>query len=129
MNDFDRMIAEFMSEFGFTTTYKHITGSVPNNATGHVVNTVEEISIEAIRAELIRPNEGRGSKPGSSVSDAELMLYVRPLEKTEMFAQITSFDPTKDKVVINGTQWKIVTVKEHNPSANNCYLYELYIKR
>lgn len=129
MDDFDRMIAEFMRESGFVTVYKHTTASVPNDRTGRVTTTVEDIEIEAIKSELIRPNEGRGSKPGTLIADAELMLYVRPVEKTFRFAEITSIDPTRDRVVINGVQWKIVTIKEYNPSANNCYLYELYIKK
>lgn len=129
MDDFDRMIAEFMCEFGFVTTYKHLVSSAPNDATGKVVAVFEDIEIEAIKSELIRPNEGRGTKPGTNISDAEIMLFVRPLEKTYRFAEVTSINPTADKVLINGVQWKIVTVKEYNPSANNCYLYELYIKK
>lgn len=129
MDDFDMMIAEFMCEFGFVTTYKHSTGSVPNDATGRVETTFEEFEIEAIKSELIRPNEGRGTKPGTNIADAELMLFVRPLEKADRFYEATNFNPTADKVLINGVQWKIVTIKEYNPSASNCYLYELYIKK
>lgn len=128
-DDFDRMISEFMDDFGFLATYVRLISSTPNDTTGGVTLVTEDIEIQAIKMELIRPTEGTGSKTGTLIQDGDQMLYVRPVEKSDVFADAISVNPTSDRVVINGVTWKIVTVKEYNPSAADCILYELYIRK
>lgn len=128
-DDFDRMISEFMSEFGFIATYVRQVSSTPNDVTGGATIVTEDIEIEAIKMALIRPVEGTGSKTGTQIQDGDQMLYVRPTEKTDKFADALAINPTADRVTINSVQWKVVTVKEYNPSAADCILYELYIRK
>lgn len=127
--DFDRMVADFMNEWGFVCTYIHTIGSVPNDLTGTVNVVTESIEVQAIKSDLVRPNEGVRGKSGTLIEGAELMLYVRPTDKLTLFADAMRVNPTGDRVNINGVLWKVVTVKEYNPSSNDCILYEMYIKR
>lgn len=127
--DFDQVVAEFMKDFGFTATYTHIVSSLPNDVTNTIVTVKEDILIEAIKMELIRPQEGAGNKSGTLIEQAELMLYVRPAEKADIFAAALSIRTSSDYLTINNAQWRIVTSKEYNPTASNCILYELYIKK
>lgn len=128
-DDFDRLVSEFMSDFGFYATYRRMVSSTPNDTTGSVDVITEDIEIQAIRMELIRPIEGSGSKTSTQIQDGDLTLYVRPTEKTDEFADALVIDPSADRVIINNVTWKIVTVKEYNPSASDCILYELYIRK
>lgn len=79
--------------------------------------------------ELIRPTEGTGTKGSSLIQDGDQILYVRPTEKTDVFADALVINPASDSVLINGISWGIVTVKEYNPSASDVILYELYIRK
>lgn len=128
-SDFDRMLFEMFQEFGFTTTYYHKVSETKNDTTNKITPVYENIEIEAIKMELIRPVEGTGSKTGTLIQDGDQMLYVRPTEKSDVFADALAINPTSDRININGIMWKIVTVKEYNPSASDCILYELYIRR
>lgn len=129
-SDFDQVVAEFMNEFGFTATYIKTLSSVPNDSTGGVdVSTPQEIQIAAIRSELIRPLTGTGTNAGTSIQEGDLILYVQPTEKAEEFAEALVVDPSSDSVIINGTTWNIVTVKQHGSDPSDVILYELYIRK
>lgn len=128
-SDFDRVVAEMMQDFGFLATYVRTVSSTPNDVTGGVTNITEEIEVQAIKMELIRPTEGTGTKAGSLIQDGDQILYIRPTEKTDVFADALVINPAADHLLINDTAWNIVTVKEYNPSASDVILYELYIRK
>ncbi len=128
-SDFDYMVAEMMQEFGFRATYVRTVSSTPNDLTGGVDVVTEEVEVQAIKMELIRPTEGTGTKNSSLIQDGDQVLYVRPTEKSDVFADALAINPATDIVLINGISWGIVTVKEINPSASDVLLYELYIRK
>lgn len=125
LNDFHRMVLEFFKDFGFTTTYEKTTAT-PNDDTGGVDIVVEEIEIEAIQLELPMSSNGSGTRAGTLIQDGDQVLYVKP---TDRFNDVVLIDPSSDRVIINGVSWKIVSVKSHNPTASDCILYELYIRK
>jgi len=128
-SDFDRMVAEMMQEFGFTTTY-YVNGSpVVNDSTGTVTHTTTEYTIQAIKMELPRPTNGAVSNSNSLILEGDQVLYVRPVEKADEFATAFVPNPTSDRVLIQGTLWDVISVKEHNPSASDNILYELYVRK
>lgn len=127
--DFDRVVMEFMNEMGFTATFVHQVSSTPNNTTNTPTVVTESTPVQAIRMELIRPTEGSGTKTATTIQDGDLTLFVRPTEKTNALASPLSIKPSTDKFIINGVTWKVVTVKEHNPSSSDCILYEFYIRK
>lgn len=129
-DDFDRMISDFICEFGFSATYVRMVSSTPNDTTGSITVVTEDIPIEAIKMELVRPmNASNATKAGTLIQDGDQILYVRPTEKTDEFADALVINSSSDKVIINDVTWTIVTSKEYNPSASDCILYELYIRR
>ena len=127
--DFDRMVAEMMAEFGFTATYVRQVSAIPDDTAGTVTVVTEDISVSAIKMELIRPMEGSGTRSNSLIQDGDQILYVRPTEKVDSFADVLVVNPASDVIKINGVTWGIVTVKEVNPTASNVILYELYIRK
>lgn len=128
-SDFDKLVADFMQEDGFTATLVHLVSSTPNDATGTTNKIVENIPVRAIKMELIRPVEGSGSKTNTSIQDGDLTLYVQPANKTDPLSTPFIVNPTSDRFVINGVSWKIVTVKMYEPDATDCILYEFYIRK
>lgn len=129
-SDFDRIVAEFMSEFGFTAIYQKTLSSVPNDATGGVDSVTLSIPINAIRSELFRPLNGSGTNSGSSIQEGDLILYVQPTEKADEFADALVVNAASDSVVFpDGSTWAIVTSKLHATDPSDAVLYELYIRK
>lgn len=129
MDDFIRMVAEFMREYGFDATFVKQLPGIPNDDDGTLQSSTEEIPIRAIKMEVFGNLSGSRTKAGTLISEADQMLYVQPTEHTSQFSDPLYIDPTTDRVIIDGVKWKVVVVREYNPSANNCVLYELYIKK
>jgi hypothetical protein len=127
--DFDNAIGSFFQDFGFTATYVRQVSATPDDTTGVIAVVTESIAVEAIKMELIRPTEGSGSKSGTQIQDGDQILYVRPLEKVDLFASALNINTSADSVIINGTHWRVVTVKRYEPDATNCMLYEFYIRK
>ena len=128
-SDYDRMVAEFMRELGFTAIYRKTLEAISNDATGGVSLTTQDIEISCIRAELTRPLNGIGTNSGSSIQEGDLVLYVQPTEKADEFADALVVNAASDSVVISGETWAIVTAKLHATDPSDAILYELYIRK
>lgn len=129
MNDFDFMVQEFFTESGFTATYLQAGTASYNPATGENVVTVTEIPVEAIQLDLPLVRNGMSTATGTLIQDGDKQLFIRPPHKTDLNASALTVNPAADRVRIGTTEWRIVTAKESNPSANNQILIELYIRR
>jgi hypothetical protein len=127
-DDFHRMIAEFFVEFGFTTTYYSVGQGVPNDSNGTITTPTTEFPIEAIKMELPRPTNGITSNANSQIQEGDQILYIRPTEQADVFADAIVANPTSDYVLINNTRWKVVAIRSYDPSAEDNILYEMYIR-
>jgi hypothetical protein len=126
MDDFHRMLAEFFSEYGFDATLTRQLPGVPNDDDGTITTDTSTVSIRAIKSAVLGNMAGSRTKLGTLIQEADQVLYVQP---NESLAQMGDIDPTSDCVTINGKLWKVLALKEYDPSASDCVLYELYIKR
>lgn len=129
-SDFDQMVAEMMVEFGFQATYQR-TSSTPNDATGGVELSTQEIAINCIRSELFRPlNGSSGTRSGTDIQEGDLILYVQPTEKADEFADALVVNAASDSIVFpDGSTWAIVTSKLHATDPSDAILYEMYIRK
>lgn len=128
-DDYHRMLAEFFREDGFDATFIKPLPGIPNDDDGTVTSDTEETTIRCIKMEVFGNMAGSRTKMGTLIQEADQVLYVQPSEATNKWADPLYIDPTSDTVIINEVSWKIVAAREYNPSASNCVLYELYIKR
>lgn len=129
MDDFHRMAAEFFREWGFNADFIKQLPGIPNDDDGTVSTENEEYTIRCIKMDIFGNTAGSRTKLGTLIQEADQVLYVQPSQATNKWANPDYIDPTSDRVEINGVVWDVVAVKEYDPSASNCVLYELYIKR
>ena len=125
-SDFHRMIAEFMREDGFNCTFHKQLPAVSNDDDGTVFSDTAQFPIRAIKMDVFGNMAGSRTKLGTLIQEADQVLYVQPNVDTP---DLMNVDPTADRVEIKGKLWKILAVKEYDPSASDCVLYEMYIKR
>jgi len=125
-SDFHRMIAEFMQEMGFDASLTKSLPGVPNDDDGTIFADTVTIPVRTIKMDVFGNMAGSRSKLGTLIQEADQVLYVQPSEALTVFGEI---DPTSTRAIIKGVEWKVLALKEYDPSASDCVLYELYIKR
>jgi hypothetical protein len=125
--DFDNALAEFFTEFGFEATFMKVSGETYSG--GENIITYTEIPVEAILMDLTLQSNGLSAKFGTLVEAGDKELYIRPSEKTDPLSAPLTVTPVKDKVKVNGVEYRIASMKEVNTTATEPLLYDLYIKR
>jgi hypothetical protein len=130
MNQLDRTVATMMSRFG---TSGFITVSVSEEydpATSENVVTYQDYPVNIMVFDYVRKNEGEGTQNNTLVQTGDKQVYVQPPQKTEVGIALPHLNANRDFLKIGDKTYKIVTVKQLNPSLaqENCILYELYIR-
>lgn len=129
MRDFDAAVLEFIQESGFTATYVKQTQGEYDPATGTVGTTVVEIPVQVILMDLTLQSNGLSTKYGTLVEAGDKELFMRPPHKTDPAQPILDIHPASDTVKVGTTVYKIVTMKELNPTTSDPILYMLYLRR
>lgn len=124
--DFSRMLAEFFAEDGFDCTLTKQLPGIPNDDDGTIFADTASTPIRAIKMDVFGNMAGSRTKLGTLIQEADQVLYVQPSEALTAFGEIA---PESTRAVIKGVEWKVLALKEYDPSASDCVLYELYIKR
>jgi hypothetical protein len=127
-SDFHRMIAEFMREDGFDATFHKQLPAVSNDDDGTVFSDTTQYPIRAVKMDVFGNMAGNRTKLGTLIQEADQVLYVQPRQESDGFSLMDA-DTAADRVEIKGKLWKILALKEYDPSASDCVLYEMYIKR
>ncbi len=128
IDDFNRTVLEFMADDPLTVTYQSNTESY-SDATG--INTITTVSIpcQAIFLEASpRVTFGDGTKDNTLIRQGDKLLFMRPPEKSDIYSDPLVINPALDRILVGTTSYSIVTVKQTNPSAANCILYEIYLR-
>lgn len=124
--DFHRMLTEFFREDGFDCSLTKSLPGVPNDDDGTIFVETISTPIRAIKMEVFGNMAGSRTKLGTLIQEADQVLYVQPSETLAAFGEI---DPATTRAEFKGYSWKVLALKEYDPSASDCVLYELYIKR
>lgn len=81
---------------------------------------VEEYEVRTIVFDYLPKFSGETTADGTMIKAGDKQVFMNP-------ANIPK--PKRgDVVLLSGTKWTVVTVKDHNPSGSNSYLYELFVR-
>jgi hypothetical protein len=130
MNSLDRTVASMMSKFG-TTAYISVAISEeydPSTSENTVV--YQDYPVNIMVFDYIRKTEGEGTQNNTLIKTGDKQVYVQPPQKTEVGIPLPHLNANKDFLKIGDSIYKIITVKQLNPSLaqDSCILYELYIR-
>lgn len=129
MSDFDFAVLEFIRESGTPATLlKQATGAY-NPKTATVTTDTDEIAVEAILMDLTLQSNGMSVKYGTAIEAGDKELYMRPPHKTNPMLSPVEISPGSDRIRVGTVIYKIVTMKEVNPTGSNPLLYTLYLRR
>jgi hypothetical protein len=130
MNALDRTVATMMSRFGTTGTIKVAISEAYDPATSENSVTYQEYPVNVMAFDYVRKMEGEGTQGDTLIKTGDKQVYVQPPQKTEVGLALPHLNANRDLLVISDKIYKIVTVKQLNPSLaqENCILYELYVR-
>lgn len=130
MNQLDRTVASMMSKFGTVASISVAISEEYNPATSENVVTYQDYPVNIMVFDYVRKNEGEGTEQNTLVKTGDKQVYVQPPQKTEVGIALPHLSANRDFLKIGDKTYKIVTVKQLNPSLaqQNCILYELYIR-
>lgn len=129
MNDFDATVLEFIKEQGASATLMQRTEGAYNPSTGTVGTVDTLIACEGILMDLTLQSNGLSVKYGTLVEAGDKEFYMRPPHKTNGSPSPVVISPASDRLKIGNVTYKIVTLKELNPTAADPVLVSLYLRR
>lgn len=130
MNAFDRTVASMMSKFGTTGAIKVAVSESYDPATSENSVIYQDYPVNIMVFDYVRKSEGEGTQNNTLIKTGDKQVYVQPPQKTEVALALPHLNSNRDLLVIGDKVYKIVTVKQLNPSMvqENSILYELYIR-
>lgn len=128
LSDFDECLADMMQDFGGPATVVIKGPQKKDPVTGDLVYTNTEYTVKAILLDIMKTMSGVGSVNGTAIQEGDKVCFIQPPEKAGG-AALPKLDPTKDQVIMGNITYKVVTVKETNPSTDNLVMLEVYLRR
>lgn len=130
MNQLDRTVANMMSKFG-TTAYVRVSLSESYDpSTSENIVSYRDFPVKAMFFDYVRKNEGEGTENNTLIKTGDKQVYIQPPQKTQDGLPLPHLSPNKDYLKVGGKVYKIITIKQLNPSYSDdgCVLFELYIR-
>ena len=109
-NEFDYVVAELMREAGGTGTLRVFSTS--SYVDGEVVLTPTDYSVNIAINDFPQANSGEKSKFGTLIQADDKQLMMQPINKADTDSTQPNIQANRDLVIINGTEWKILALKE-----------------
>lgn len=124
---FDGVVARMMASYGGTATLK--TYSEGTYVDGE--NIVQESTVSARVLLNEYPQSGAGDKSefNTLILAGDKQCFMQPIEKSGINIVAPELKANRDKLQVGNTEWKILNVKEVNPSGSNNVLYELHLRK
>jgi hypothetical protein len=130
MNAFDRTVASMMSKFGTVGAIKVVLSESYDPATSENSVIYKDYPVNIMVFDYVRKSEGEGTQSNTLIKTGDKQVYVQPPQKTDNGLPLPSFSANNSFLKLNGKTYKIITVKQLNPSltSDGCMLFELYIR-
>ena len=127
ISTFDGVVSRMMSVYGGAATLK--TYSEGEYIDGE--NIVQEIPFPVKVLLNEYPQSGAGDKQefNTLILAGDKQCFMQPVEKSSINVIAPDVKANRDKLQVGTTEWKILNVKEVNPSGANNVLYELHIRK
>lgn len=128
-NIFDTTVANMMKQFGGDGTLQIYSDGNYDTTTGEMVSTKTDYPVNVIVFDYSLKKDGRGQGIQDLIEGADKQVYVQPRNKVSSRYTMPVIMPNRDRILIASEVWKIVALKELNPTNTDAILFELYLKR
>jgi hypothetical protein len=118
-----RTVGNMMARFGGNATLIQETGTgTYDSAASKTTPSQRSYTIRMLAMDYIKKDSGIIDYHGTLIQTGDKQMFIKP-------------DPAipaprvDDSVIYEGKKWRIVVLKNHNPSGANAYLYEAYLRQ
>lgn len=132
MQVFDKVVDKYMSRYGFDIQIEYLSPeSDYDTESGTIIEVKELVSARAMMFDMTLQSNGTGNFRSTLIEAGDKQLFIKPITKNSEYQDVTldTITPARDRIVIGGDKYKVVTFKEVNPSTSNSCLWELYIRK
>ena len=127
LSQFDNVVRDMLGMAGGTGILRVFTDGV--YVDGEVTRTSVDYVVEVALNDFPQANSGMKSRFGTLIESDDKELMLRPINKTDPDTTQPVIHANRDLVVINGIEWKILALKEINPSGVNAISFDLHLRR
>ena len=132
MQVFDKVVDKYMSRYGFDIQIEYLTpASDYDTESGTIIEVKELVNARAMLFDMTLQSNGTGNFRSTLIEAGDKQLFIKPITKNTEYQDVLleTITPARDRIVIGGDKYKVVTFKEINPSTSNSCLWELYIRK
>lgn len=127
LSQFDNVVRDMIGMAGGAGTLRVFTDGV--YVDGEVTCTSTDYAVNIAINDFPQANSGDKSKFGTLIESSDKELLMQPINKADPDATQPNIQANRDLVIINGTEWKILALKEINPSGVNTILFDMHLRR
>lgn len=127
---FDNMIADMMQMFG---SYAFINVAVReywNEDTSENIVEYADYKVKVCSFDYLDKKSGVSTEGNTLVQTGDKQVLIQPPHKTATGLPLPHIKPNRDRLKIGDKVYKIVALKEYNPSMTRagCVLYEAFVR-
>lgn len=123
LSDFHSVVNEFLNDQQWHSEVTLIkTTSVYVPETSENIVTEKRYTMQAIPLDYINKNEGVGTNAQTLIRSGDKQVFIKPSR------YVTDIDPSADMLQMGSKIYKIITVKEMNPTLSDVLYYELFVR-
>ena len=127
LSQFDTVVRDMLGMAGGIGTLRVFSTS--SYVDGEVVLTPTDYTVNLAINDFPQANSGEKSKFGTLIQADDKQVMIQPINKAETNATQPNIQSNRDLIIINGTEWKILALKEINPSGVDTILFDAHLRR
>lgn len=124
---FDNVVRDMIGMAGGTGTLRVFTDGV--YVDGEITRTSTDYTVNIALNDFPQANSGEKSHFGTLIESDDKELMLQPINKADTNATQPSIQANRDLIIVNNIEWKILALKEINPSGVNTILYTAHLRR
>lgn len=124
---FDNVVRDMIGMAGGTGTLRVFTDGV--YVDGEITRTSTDYTVNIALNDFPQANSGEKSRFGTLIESDDKELMLQPINKADTNAIQPSIQANRDLIIVNNIEWKILALKEINPSGVNTILYTAHLRR
>ena len=128
MNQFDGVVDRIMAAYGGSATLLIPKEGIYVDGEYIPAATLEK-PVKILLDEYPQAGAGDKSQMGTLILEGDKRCLLQPLDKSSAWELPYEIQANKDTLRINGVEWKIIRMKEINPSGINSIIFELHIRK
>lgn len=119
-----------MRQFGTTAQIRIAISEQYEPETSENIVEYHDYPVNAMFFDYLKKNEGLGTDGKTLIQSGDKQVFVQPPQKSDAGIALPTISPNKTFLVLGDKTYKVITVKQHNPSMTNngCVLIEMYVR-